>query len=102
MQMFYFSCGYTWLIMSLVVPPPTDIMLGKVLFNRSFTVLVQSYVPKPDYTVVMGFPATYSLTLQVKQVGRVLLARAAVVTQVGFCFSLPFLVFGFWPQNGQL
>lgn len=36
MQMFYFSRGYTWLIVSLVVPPPTDIMLGKVLFNRSF------------------------------------------------------------------
>lgn len=45
MQMFYFSCGYTWLIMRLVVPPPTDIMFGKVLFNRSFTVLVQSYIP---------------------------------------------------------
>lgn len=67
MQMFYFSCGYTWLIVSLVVPPPTDIMLGKVLFNRSFMVLVQSYISKPDYTHVMGFPATYSLTLQVMQ-----------------------------------
>lgn len=88
--------------MSLVVPPPTDIILGKVLFNRSFTVLVQSYIPKPDHTHVTGFPATCSLTLQVMQVSRVLLARAAVVTQVGFCFSLPFLGFRFWPQNGQL
>ncbi|RLV98290.1 hypothetical protein DV515_00010927 [Chloebia gouldiae] len=44
-------------------------------------ILVQSYIPKPDYTLVMGFPATYILTLQVKQVGRVLLARAAVLTQ---------------------
>lgn len=67
MQMFYFSCGYTWLIVSLVVPPPTDIMLGKVLFNRSFIVLVQSCIPKPDFTHVMGFPATYILILQVMQ-----------------------------------
>lgn len=36
MQMFYFSYGYTWLIVSLVVPPPSDIMLGNVLFNRFF------------------------------------------------------------------
>lgn len=102
MQMFYFSYGYTWLIVSLVVPPPTDIILGKVLFNRSFIDLVQSYIPKPDHTHVMDFPATYNLTLQVMQVGRVLLARAAVVTQLGFCFLLPFLGFMFWPQNGQL
>lgn len=40
--MFYFSYAYTWLIVSLVVPPPTDIMLGNVLFNRFFIVLVQS------------------------------------------------------------
>lgn len=81
MQMFYFSYHYTSLIVSLVVPPPSYIILGKIEVNKSFIVLLHCYVRWPDHTRVMGCPASRSRSHWVMQVV-ILLAREPLVAQV--------------------
>lgn len=72
MQMFYFSYRYTSLIVSLAVPPPGYIILGKIEVNKSFTVFLHCCVRRPDHTRV---------TRWVRQAG-ILLAGGPLVAQV--------------------